>query len=449
MCQRQSRLLGSIAVPLLLIAALRPVLADSVDEYIRAEMAEQRVPGVALAVIRNGSPVKVTTYGAANIELDTPVTTRTVFRLASISKQIIATGVMLLVTDGKLSLADPVCKYLRHCPTAWKAISIEQVLSHTSGLPNEAPGNNPFKLESNDAVLGRAFDVPLQFKPGQGWAYSNLGYGVLVEIIQNVTGRPWPEFFTTRIFQPLGMSATRTKSAFDVIPNRAGGYQYRDDKLHNVPQLIAMRPGGAFVSTLEDMIKWDLAITRGRLLSRAAQERMWTAVRLPNGTSTRYGFGWWTDEVRGHRRIRHGGSEPGVRTEYSRFPDDGIAVIVLANGTSILPDEIALQVAGTFIRGLSVQRKWVRLSERELAAYAGRYELSPSNILTIGVDGAGLSIESSDPSQGDGEFHMRASSPDTFFISNDENETFKRSGSVVTELDILSGQSILKARKVP
>ena len=288
--------------------------ADSIDRYIRAEMTNQRIPGLALAVIRDGRPVKVATYGVANIELQVPVTPKTVFRLASLSKQIIATGVMLLVADGKLTVAGPICQFLPQCPQAWDPITIRQLLSHTSGLPMEAPGNDPFRPEPLLAAIRRAYAVSLLSKPGTRWSYSNLGYGILLQIIEKVTDRPWSEFFDQRIFQPLGMKDTRITSVFDIIPNRASGYELRDDKLHNVAPLIAMRPGGAFVSTLADMIKWDAAITNHVLLSQALQQQTWTPVLLADGTSTHYGFGWWADEVRGHRRVRHGGSEPGWRT---------------------------------------------------------------------------------------------------------------------------------------
>lgn len=434
-----------------LILTLAPAVcrADSIDAYIRAQMTNQRIPGVALAVIRDGKPVKVANYGLANIELNVPVTRDTEFRLASLGKQIIATGVMLLAADGKLSVDDSMCLYLDQCPQTWRAITIRQLLSHTSGLPMEAPGNNPLKAESDIAAIQRAYAVPLHFKPGQGWSYSNLGYGILVQIIQRVSGTPWPEFFAKRVFQPLGMTHTRITSVFDIIPNRASGYLFRDDQLHNVAPLIAMRWGGPFVSTLGDMIRWDAAITHHTLLPQALQEQMWTPVRLADGSSTQYGFGWWADAVRGHRRVRHGGSEPGWRTEYTRFVDEHLDVIVLANAASVRPDDMAVEVAGHYIPGLGLERQAITLGASALAAYAGRYQLDPSNILTIGVDAPGLSIQSSNPLQGLAEFRMLAATADTFFISNDESYVFVRSGTRVTRLEIRFGNTVLTAQKLP
>jgi CubicO group peptidase (beta-lactamase class C family) len=423
--------------------------ADSIDRYIRAEMTNQRIPGLALAVIRIGRPVKVATYGVANVELQVAVTPKTVFRLASLSKQIIATGIMLLVADGKLTVDEPACQFLPQCPQAWEPVTIRQLLSHTSGLPMEAPGNDPLRPEPLLAAIRRAYAVPLLSRPGTRWSYSNLGYGILLQIIEKVTDRPWSEFFNQRIFQPLGMKDTRITSVLDIIPNRASGYVFRDDKLHNVAPLIAMRPGGAFVSTLADMIKWDAAITNHVLLSRALQQQTWTPVLLADGISTHYGFGWWADEVRGHRRVRHGGSEPGWRTEYTRFVDDHVDVIVLANGASVRPDDIAVAVAGHYASGLSIERKTVTLGSSVLAAYAGRYELSPANILKIAVDGPGLSIESSNPLQGSGEWRMLPASSDTFFISPDESYVFVRESGHVVRLEIRYGNTVVTAKRLP
>jgi CubicO group peptidase (beta-lactamase class C family) len=187
------------------------------------------------------------------------------------SKQIIATGVMLLVADGKLTLDDPVCSYLENCPESWRAITIRHVLSHTSGLPLEAPGNSPFIVEDVVDVIRRGYEVPLLSKPGEKWVYSNLGYAILEEAIHRVAGKPWADFCAERIFKPLGMNATRTTDLIDVVPNRASGYQFRDSMQRNVLPLMALRPGGPLLSTLNDLIKWDASITEGKLLSRLSR----------------------------------------------------------------------------------------------------------------------------------------------------------------------------------
>ena len=449
-----NRPISGATVCLLLLLHASLTLADSVDNYIRTEMANQRLPGLALAVIRDGEPVKVKTYGLANVELNVPLTPDTVFRLASLSKQIIAAGVMLLVGDGKLQLTDPVCQYLEDCPESWKPITIRQALTHTAGLIHDAPGYDPLATGGTDFAAGirKAYDRPLLFKPGERWAYSNLDYAVLIQAIQIASGRPWPEFFQERIFKPLGMTATRTADGMGIVPNRANGYLFRDGQQQNVVPLLAIRPGAAFLTTLNDMIKWDAALTAGKLITPSMRDQMWTPAMLPDGSSTRYGFGWWIDEVGGHRRMRHGGSNPGWRTEYSRFVDDRINVIVLVNGDSARPDAIAVEVANHYIPGLSPERKSIVLAPTALAAYAGRYEVTPTNVLTIAVDGPGLSIQSS---EGGPECRMLPETSSVFFISKDESYVFNRDADKVTQLEIRFGTAAVpgateaKATRLP
>jgi D-alanyl-D-alanine carboxypeptidase len=270
---------GAVVTASVLLAALStPAFADSIDTFIRTEMTNQRLPGVALAVIRNGKAIKVKTYGLANVELGVPVTSKTVFRLASLSKQFIAVGVMLLENDGKLSLNDSVCKFLKDCPESWQPITLRHVLGHTSGLPREAPGYNPFEivtLESGGDVIRRAYALPLLGKPDEKFIYSNLGYAILTEAIRVASGRPWPEFMTERVFTPLGMSATRITDMVNIVPNRAGIYLFRDNKLQNAQPLYALRPAGAFLSTLDDLVKWDNGITNDKLIARSLRDQMW------------------------------------------------------------------------------------------------------------------------------------------------------------------------------
>lgn len=449
------RTLSVAAAVLTLMFAACPSRADSIDDYIHQEMINQRIPGLALGVTRDGKPVKVQTYGLANVELNAPVTPDTVFRLASLSKQFIASAVMLLVTEGKINLGDSVCLYLKNCPESWRPITIRDALSHTAGLAHDAPGYNPLEIVSVDSgadVIRRAYSVPLLSKPGEKWAYSNLGYAVLAETVSAASGKPWPQFIEERIFSPTGMGATQLTDAIKIVPRRANGYLFRDARLQNVLPLIALRPAGAFLSTLTDLIKWDAALTSGKVIPQAIQDQMWAPVTLTDGSSTHYGFGWRVDEESGHRRVHHGGSNLGWRAESSRFVDDRIDVIVLANGEGARADVIALEVAGHYIAGLSPQRKMIALSPRDLAAYAGDYQASPSDTLTIAVDGSGLSIQSS---EGGAEMKMLPETPSVFFISKDESYVFTRDGDKVTQLEIrfgtatVVGATELKARRLP
>ena len=442
--------LDSRLLRLLVLCALaafaQSAAADALDRYVREEMTNQRLPGVALAVIRNGKPIAVRAYGLANIETGSAVTKDTAFRLASLSKQMVASAMMLLVSEGKVSLDDPVSKYLQDPPPTWSAITVRQVLSHTSGLANEAPGFDPYGAQTPSERIRRARDLPLLSKPGEKYAYSNLGYDVVVEILERASGKPVLQFMSERVFAPLGMHDTRGTDLIAVVPNRANGYLYKDNTMWNAPPLVAPRSGGLFLSTLTDLVKWDAALTKGKIITKEMQRELWTAVTLPDGTSTHYGFGWWIDEYKGHRRIRHGGSNPGFRTEYTRFVDDGISVIVLANGDSARPDAIAAEVAGLYVPELATPRKTVRLTLRELAPLAGRYQVSATNIVIIGVDEPGLSIQSE---AGGGQFRLVPENASTFFISRDESYVFTGENGKITQFAIRYGDTETIAKKLP
>ena len=421
-----------IAAAWLLLFIVPAAWADSLDTYLRAEMANQRIPGMAVAVLRDSKPVSVRTLGLANVELDTPVTRDTVFKIGSVSKQFIATGIMLLVRDGKVQLDDPVSKYLEDTPAAWSGITLRHLLTHTSGLVRESPGFEGLKPQSDADVIRAAYDVPLQSPPGAKWSYCNLGYFILGEVIHKASGQPWPQFMTERVFKPAGMTATRTTDAIDVVPNRANGYLFRDNVLHNVGPLLALRPSGAFLSTITDLMKWDKALRDAVVLTKAEQAQMLTPMKLNDGSSTDYGFGWEVDELHGHKRVRHGGSLPGFRTNFSRY-DDSLTVIVLVNADTFRTDAIGLEVANQYIRGLSLDRPVVKLPTEALAGYAGRYQVEAENFLTVGVDGPGLSMQFSD---GGPQFRVLPENETTFFMAKDENYVFSRENGKVTKLTI-------------
>lgn len=440
---RRKDLLSRTTACLLLVLFVTAASADALDKYLRTEMENQRLPGLAVAVLRDGKPVSVRTLGFANVELNVPVTRDTVFKIGSVSKQFIATGIMLLVRDGKVRLDDPVTKYFEDAPEAWKPITVRQLLSHTSGLVRESPGFDGLKVQSDAEVIRKAYDVPLQSAPGEKWAYCNLGYFILAEVIHRASGQPWPQFMTERVFKPLGMTATRTTDTLDIVPHRANGYLYRDNERHNVGPMLALRPSGAFLSTIADLMKWEAALHAGVVLSKDEQAQMLTPVKLTDGTATSYGFGWMLDEVRGHRRVHHGGTLQGFRAEFSRY-DDSLGVIVLTNADSARTGAMAVEVADHYIRGLSVDRPVIQLPAATLAEYVGRYHLDGDFFVTIGVDGPGLSVQFS---QGGAQSRMLPESPTTFFIK-DERYIFSREGGQVTTLTIRVGSGEMVAEKV-
>ena len=272
---------------------------------------------------------------------------QTVFRLASISKQFFATAIMKLTQDGKISLEDNMPKFFKNAPETWKPIQIKHLLSHTSGLVREAPGYNNFRIQSDLSIIKSAYDLPLDFPVGQKYQYCNLGYYMIAEIISQVSGKPWQEYINEELFVPSGMTQTFMTDFYPIIPHRAGGYVFNNGKVQNAEAMIAVRPSGGFLSTASDMIKWDKVLReKNIILSKENWERQWQPfVRTSSDSSSHYGFGWAIDNVNGHRSIGHGGSNSGFRTQYSRYIDDGLSIIVLTNTDGTNPAAIVRALA--------------------------------------------------------------------------------------------------------
>jgi len=324
---------------------------DTVDGLVRAEMARAHIPGVALAVVRSGKVIKAQGYGVADLEHEVPVTPETVFKIGSVSKQFLAAGIMLLAQDGRLTVDDPVAKHLTATPQSWGGITLRHFLTHTSGVMREGPAFDALKIQADSIVIYSAFGQPLEFPTGSKYQYCNVCYFTLADVIARVSGKPWPDFLSERVFRPLAMTATRTTTTTDLVPRRARGYAWTENRYVNAPEFLALRPSGAFLSTVLDLAKWDAALYESRVLSKASRDMMWTPVRLTGGASQTfgYGFGWQLDSVDGHWRVHHGGSLPGFRAEMARFPNDSLTVIVLTNADGAQPEAIAKAVARTYL----------------------------------------------------------------------------------------------------
>jgi D-alanyl-D-alanine carboxypeptidase len=342
---------------------------DKTDEYIETQMRRQKIPGLSIAVVKDGRVIKARGYGLANIETNTPATEKTVYKIASVSKQFIAAGIMMLAQEGKISLDDSVTKYITEAPDTWKPITVRQLLSHTSGLVRDIPNFDGLKVMSDTESLKSAFPAPFRFAPGTKWAYCNVGYYALAEIIKRISGKPWPDFFDERIFKPAGMAQTQTTNVYDIVPNRASGYSPSKGGTENALVWYALRPSGAFLSTVLDMAKWDAALYPNDILKSATKEEMWHSVKLMDGNDAKYGLGWFVDKVNGHRWIHHDGGVPGFSSNFDRYVDDRFSVIILSNWDDADITKISQNVAGFYIPQLTpAPEKAIADSEPDITA---------------------------------------------------------------------------------
>ncbi|MBL8518321.1 MAG: beta-lactamase family protein [Betaproteobacteria bacterium] len=328
-------------------AASPPLDTAAIDQTVSRLMAEQNVPGLALAVVYKGELRYAKGYGKANIEHDITATPDTVFAIASVSKPLIALGVAKLVEQGKLGWSDPISKHLPGTPDTWRAVTLAHLANHTSGIVRESPAFEGDKIKSDFEVVAAAYPVPLAFPTGSKMQYCNVCYFALAEVITRTAGEPWPRFMEREVFQPSGAKDTRPTSVRDLVPRRAASYEWKDGKHHNVREYVALRPSGAFLSTVNDLARIEAALTAGRLVKPDALKHAETPARLNDGSvgkmnpnSLGYGIGWEISEQDGRRRVAHGGSLAGFRTMYARYPDEGWAVILLTNGGGARPNAL-------------------------------------------------------------------------------------------------------------
>ena len=309
-------------------------LAARVDEFINAEMSRQHIPGLALAVIRDGQLVLSKGYGLANVEHHVPVTPATVFQSGSIGKQFTATAIMLLVEDGKVSLDDRISKYFPDLPETWQRITVRNLLTHTAGLGDFAPDFDLRRDYTEDEFLAAIKSIPLAHRTGEEWDYSNLGYVLSGILIRKLTGKFYGDFLRERVFNPLGMNTARIISEADIVENRAAGYRLEKGELKNqewVSPSVNTTADGSLYLTVLDMAKWEAALSDKRLLKRSSLDQMWTPAKLNDGRQKAYGFGWHTNVIHGPRVLFHGGGWQGFKSFITRLPDERLTIVFFAN----------------------------------------------------------------------------------------------------------------------
>ncbi|MBV8342039.1 MAG: beta-lactamase family protein, partial [Gammaproteobacteria bacterium] len=291
------------------------------ESYVRAEMRVQGIPGVALGVLRGGRPIYVRGFGVATLEQPVAVGPDTRFQIGSIGKQFTAVAVMMLAREGRLSLDDPLAKYLPEIPASWGAVTLRLMLNHQSGIPQlTAPGRDLLDLHhdySDEEYLRLASTLPLDFEPGTDASYSDTAYVLLGFVIGRVAGKFYGDLLAARVFAPLHMLRTRIVSDADIIPGRASGYQRTaSGALRNqdyVSPALNRTADGSLYSTVLDLARWDAALYGNDILPQRELRRMWNVDALRDGRQPllHYGYGWEINSLRGHEVVEYDGNWQG------------------------------------------------------------------------------------------------------------------------------------------
>jgi CubicO group peptidase (beta-lactamase class C family) len=358
-------LIAVLSLPLFL-KAQSVSTSDSVDLFLSRVMKEKKVPALQLAVIRNGTVVKNATYGMANLEHNIKATDKSLFSINSITKAFTGVAIMQLVEAGKLNITDPLSKHLDSLPQAWQQVTLQQVLTHTSGIP-DMDGSDGMIMGKGDERLAmeEITKRPIDFKPGEKFSYNQTGYVLLGQIITKLSGMHFTKFIESRQFAVADMPLTRFGDSYDVIPNSAGSYTLTKQKgegfVRNDKPGVAYiqfpefyRTAAGILSTATDMANWVIALKSGKLLKdKASIETMWTPAVLNNGRiggfnrlTNGYALGWPTVSRAEHPAVAPVG---GGRSSVFIYRNDDLSIILLSNLMGSNPDQFTDQIAGFYI----------------------------------------------------------------------------------------------------
>ena len=371
-------------------------LRSKIDQYMQATTRVDHFMG-SILVAQHGKIILTRGYGMANIKRGIPNVPSTEFRIGSNTKQFTAMAILQLQAKGKLNVDNHICQYIPSCPKDWAPITIYQLLTHTSGIPNFTNFPNYQEIQSKPitptGLLDDFKNKPLDFQPGTKWRYSNSGYEVLGYIIERVSGESYKTFLQQNIFGPLGLKNTGYDKSHPTALIHAQGYNYTPSGYKQAQYVNMTVPfsAGALYSTVLDLYKWDQALHAGKLLpANLLQQMVAPHVPIAPKSKTHYGFGWMISNPFGHHEIWHEGGIQGFTSVNSWFPQDDAYIIVLDNMTSPQVATVAHSLAAIlFGQNYQVPKSYTAISlpPAALQKFIGQYQLAPKFILTIRRNG--------------------------------------------------------------
>ncbi len=338
---------------------------DNVENFLLGKMRKRKIPGLQIAVIRHGKIVFLGAYGTANIQNTVSVTNQTVFSINSATKAFTGVAIMQLVEDGKVELSAPISRYLDGLPTAWQPVTVRQLLTHVSGIPDmliPAKGQGTGTLVGEggeDSAWATVQTLPMEFKTGEKYRYNQTNYVLLGKIIDKLGGQPFTEFIRERQFKPVGMTNSAFGDSRDIVPHRAQAYRYSNGSLSVSPDTRLehafdeftpfIRTAGGLNSTAEEVARWIISLQKGILLKESSLKTLWTNGAFNDGSPTPWALGWSTNN-RLENPVAAGIG--GRRSAFFVYSDDDLAIVILTNLAGANPEEFIDDVAGYYIPNL-------------------------------------------------------------------------------------------------
>jgi CubicO group peptidase (beta-lactamase class C family) len=334
------------------VERMRHVIEIKIDRLVSAEMSRQKIPGMAVAVVKNGEVVLAKGYGFANLEHQVPVTTHSIFNSGSVGKQFTAAAIMHIEEHGKLRLDDHIARYLPRTKARWGSITVRHLLTHTSGIPeyeDEIDMRRDYSERQLTELVGL---LPRRSAPGHKFEYNNSGYVLLGVIIRAMTGEFHADYIRENIFKPLGMKTARVASDADIVQNRVDGYRMSKGRILKqewVSSTFKKTADGCFHLSLDDLLAWERGVRTRALLKPESWSQIFTPVILKSGKAHPYGFAWEIGQKSGQTVHSHDGSFQGFEAILTRYIEEELTIIALANLAEVDLEQVTQQIV-EFIR---------------------------------------------------------------------------------------------------
>ena len=371
--------------------SLTPKQLTAEYDKILSDQFKPGETGCAALVAKNGQVIYRKAFGMADLELNVPMQPEMVFRIGSITKQFTAIAILQLMEQGKLSLQDEITKYIPDYPMHGHSITIEHLLTHTSGIKSYTNVPEFQKFIRTDMKPEEVIDLikskPMEFAPGTKWNYNNSGYFLLGYIIEKVSGKTYQEYLQENFFTPLGMTSSCYGDDTKIIKWRASGYQPGKEGVVNADFMSMTLPyaAGSIMSTVDDLYKWNRALHSYKLVKKETLDMAHTPYKLKDGKSTDYGYGWFMSELQGSPTIEHGGGINGYLTSSVYLPDEDVFVALFSNSNGKAPEFSSLKMAALAI-GKPLKTTEMQLDEAALKEYQGIYVNEEGKEATIVLD---------------------------------------------------------------